>query len=131
MRNKIYIFVVAALLAAIAVPSIHGQIIYEQPRAGYARMIYSHWKLDSDSGEVTVNQMAVPLNGFVQLKDNWEAQFYIASASNSMSVVDSDSSLSGLGDARLQVNHSFNEDRFLISGGINLPTGKKKLNTEG
>ena len=116
------------LVAAVAVPSVHGQIIYDQPGAGYARMIYSHWKLEDDSGEISIGQIALPISGFIPLKDNLEAQFYMANASNKMSVIDSDTTLSGFSDARFQINHSFYEDHFLISGGINLPVGKKKLN---
>jgi len=129
MRNKTYIFVILMLVAAVAVPSVHGQIIYDQPGAGYARMIYSHWKLEDDSGEISIGQIALPISGFIPLKDNLEAQFYMANASNKMSVIDSDTTLSGFSDARFQINHSFYEDHFLISGGINLPVGKKKLNT--
>jgi len=129
MRNKIFILASLVILAAVAVPSVQGQIIYEQPRAGFGRMIYSYWKLENDSAEMTINQIAVPITGFVPLRDNFEAQFYVATSSNSMSVVDSDSSLSGLGDARVQLNHSFYEDHLLVSGGVNLPIGKKELNT--
>jgi hypothetical protein len=40
------------MLAIIAAPQLYGQIIYDQPGSGQARMIYSHWKIDGDSGAV-------------------------------------------------------------------------------
>jgi hypothetical protein len=41
-----------------------------------------------------------------------------------------ESSLSGLGDARLQLNHSFSDDQLLLSVGVSLPSGKKKLSRD-
>ncbi|MEW5923611.1 MAG: hypothetical protein AB1746_06455, partial [Candidatus Zixiibacteriota bacterium] len=127
MRSKIYIYILPFVLAIMAAPQLYGQIIYDQPGAGSVRMIYSHWKVDAGDGETTVNQLAVPVTGFVPLRDNFEAQFYMANASNKLSVIDSDTTLSGFSDFRIQVNKSMAEDRVLFSGGINLPVGTKKL----
>lgn len=131
MRSKIYIYILPLMLAIMAAPQLQGQIVYDQPGAGSVRMIYSHWKVDSDDGETTINQLAVPLTGFVPIRDNLEGQFYMANASNKLSIVDSDTTLSGFSDFRIQVNKSFSDDRVLLSGGINLPIGKKKLEPTG
>ena len=39
--------------------------------------------------------------------------------------------MSGLGDLRLQLAHSFSRDRLLLSAGLNLPTGKRELDPDG
>ncbi|PKK84979.1 MAG: hypothetical protein CVT49_00110 [candidate division Zixibacteria bacterium HGW-Zixibacteria-1] len=130
MRNKIYLCILPLMLAIVAAPQLYGQIIYDQPGSGQARMIYSHWKIKGDSAEIKVNQLAMPVTGFVPLQDNLEAQFYMANASNKLSVIDSDTTLAGFSDFRVQVNKSLYEDQLLLSGGINLPIGKKKLDPD-
>jgi hypothetical protein len=51
----------------------------------------------------------------------------VASSSNSLTRGDTDYDLTGLGDVRVQINRSFGDDQLLLSLGVNLPTGKKKL----
>ncbi len=111
--------------------TVQGQIRYGQPASGGLTFTYSYWKMEQDTLETTLNQFVVPVSGFIPLQDNLEMQLFISSASNSMDIINDNVSLSGLSDLRMQINKSLKEDRLLLSGGINLPTGKKKLDGEG
>jgi len=125
--NKISALLVAAVITGGALSS-YGQIIYNQPMSGDAQMIYTCWKMETDTVSSTLSQFTIPVNGFFPLGDNFEARFYLANAANKFEYEDYDFTLNGLSDMRLQFNRSLAEDRLLISAGINLPTGKKKLN---
>lgn len=124
----------AFLTCAILIGSIQtasAQIVYGQPASVKARMTYTNWSVDydDDSSSFTVNQLMIPLNGFVPLQDNWELRYHAASISGGLELNNgTDNSVSGLGDLRLMINHSMSDDRFLFSLGLNLPTGKKELN---
>ena len=128
MENKKFIgglLIIGVIFLAIS-PS-YGQIIYGQPAAGSLQTIYSHWSLKNDSTTTKINQFTIPVNGFIPLGDNFETQVYVAGSSNDFSRPGNDYSLSGLSDFRIQASHSFSNDRFLMSLGLNLPTGKKEL----
>ncbi|MBN1211599.1 MAG: hypothetical protein JXA92_03400 [candidate division Zixibacteria bacterium] len=127
-NKNIYLKILLALVILLGASSSYGQIIYGQPVTGDLQFFYSHFKLESDAGSTTINQFVIPVGGFIPLGDNFEGRFYIANAANKLEYADTDYKLNGLSDMRLQVNHSFAEDRLLISAGVNLPTGKKKLN---
>ncbi len=130
MRNKILIILLAALaLVALDISPAVSQIVYGQPPAAGTHVVYSHWKLEQGGDEVTVNQFMIPLTGFVPLQDNFEMSFYIANSSNTLKA-GSEFDLNGLGDARVQANHSFADDQLLVSVGLNLPTGKRELDAE-
>ncbi len=118
----------AAMIACLmASSSALGQIVYGRPTSGEVAVVYSHWELDGDSGMSEIDQFTMPLVGFVPIRDNWEAYVFVNSSTNSLTSAGTDSDLSGLGDVRVQVNRSLREDRILLSVGINLPIGKKKL----
>jgi len=125
--KNIYVKVLLALVILLGASTSYGQIIYGQPVSGDLRMFYSHFKLENDSGSTTISQFMIPVGGFIPLGDNFEGRFYIANAANKLKYADTDYKLNGLSDMRLQVNHSFAEDRLLLSAGVNLPTGKKEL----
>jgi hypothetical protein len=111
----------------LMITSVNGQIIFGQKSSAGVEFIFSNWTLKNDSAETTLSQLTFPLSGFVPLKDNLEARIFVGNAFNTLSSNDNDTKLSGLSDIRLQFNHSFVEDKFLMSLGINLPTGKKEL----
>jgi len=106
------------------------QIIYGQPTTGSAQVTYYHWKTTSAGEESTINQLLIPLTGFVPVRDNFELTFFVANSSNKYEVGDGTYKLSGLGDFLLQASHSFADDQLLASATINLPTGKKELDSE-
>ena len=125
---KITLLLAALCLIGIA-SSAEAQIVYGQPSSGGTNITYTHWKIDPDGGDqTTINQFVIPISGFIPLQDNLEMRFQAAQASHSATIGGDDSKLSGLTDIRLQMNKSFSNDRFLASFGINLPSGKRKLN---
>lgn len=130
--TKRFKFIIIIGLAGflMVLSSVHGQIMYGLPASGDVRVVYSHWSLEGSSGTTEINQLTIPITGFIPIRDNLEAFFFVANSSNSLKRSNTDYNLSGLGDARLQLNSSFNEDQLLLSAGINLPTGKKKLSRD-
>ncbi len=129
MRTKTVILCcTVALFTLLCGSSVLGQIIYGQPTSGNVGVVYTSWKASYPTGsDTTVSQFAMPFNGFVPIKDDLDVSIFMANASTS---VDSDREykMSGLSDVRIQGNHSFVDDQILLSLGISLPTGKKKLN---
>jgi len=126
------IFCGVCLVAALAVltPAAMGQIIYGQPGSGSFRFIYSHWELDTNGEKAEVDQTAMPFTGFVPLRDNLEARLYLAGSSTELDTPGDNYKVSGMGDIRLQLNKSLADDRYLLSAGLNLPTGKKELSLD-
>ena len=122
------VFLVAALMSLT--PGAMAQIVYGQPGSGSFGYIYSHWELETDGEKSEVNQSAMPFTGFVPLRDNLEARLYFVGSFSKLETPGDNYKVSGLGDVRLQVNHSLIDDQVLLSAGINLPTGKKKLNLD-
>ncbi len=128
MRNKTCLIGFAiGLVLLISCPAADCQIIYGQPTSAQLQMIFTGWTLDYGDSAIDVNQVMIPLSGFVPLGKNLDANYYLANSSNKLNEPTSSSNLSGLSDFNIQVNHAFQDDAFLVSGGINLPTGKKKL----
>ena len=122
-----YIFSIA-LLAAILIPvSGLAQIVSGQPITTGGRLIFTHWTLDDGSDEIEIDQFAIPLSGLIPLRDNLEMQFYIANVSNDLNLPSNEYSLNGFGDLRLQLSQSLKNDQILMSAGINVPSGKTKL----
>jgi hypothetical protein len=104
--------------------------VYGQPTSGSAQMMYYHWKTTSGDEESTIDQLMIPLSGFLPVRDNFEMYFYVANSSNDYDVRDATYKLSGLGDFLLQASHSFADDRLLASATVNVPVGKKELDGE-
>ena len=128
MRTKlILVLLVAAVWLAAASPS-QCQIVYGRAISGTAGFVYSSWSLEDSAQKTDITQISFPLRLFLPLQDNFETYVYVAASSNSMDQGENDYSLSGLGDLRVQFSGSFSDDQFLISAGVNLPTGKTKLN---
>ncbi len=75
--------------------------------------------------------MTLGLSGFVPLRDNFEARYQIVSGYNNLDAYGAQTNMSGLGDLRLQLAHSFSRDKLLLSAGLNLPTGKRELDPDG
>jgi hypothetical protein len=129
MFSKRLMMTLLLFLAALAVaPPATAQIIFGQPNLGQTQLVYTHWKLESGGKTNTIGQFLVPVTGLIPLQDNFEARFFIASESNSLKRTTGDLSVNGITDASIQFNHSFKDDHWLLSGGLNLPTGKTELN---
>ena len=128
--NKLIAIGALAILSLSGAPQTAAQIIYGQPTAGNTQIMYYHWQIDEDGTEASLDQLMIPLSGFVPIRDNFDLTFYVANSSNTFDAYDGEHKLSGLGDLRLQANHSFADDQLLVSGTVNLPTGKKELSPE-
>jgi hypothetical protein len=126
-NHKIVTLVFLALIVSLMTSYATGQIVYGQPVSGNLSVVYSHWSLEQDSIKTDISQFAIPIYGLVPLQDNVEFRFFAANASNTVDWSGTEYKLSGMSDTRLQLNSSLAEDRILLSAGINLPTGKKKL----
>jgi hypothetical protein len=128
MLNKYKILTIALLgIFLLLYPTAIGQIVYKQPSLTSLQLIYTGWTLENDTLKTDISQLMLPLGGYVALKDNMDANIYIANSSTQLVSPEQNYTLSGTGDIRIQVNHSFYNDALLLSGGINLPVGKKKL----
>ncbi|MCX5752994.1 MAG: hypothetical protein NTW97_05030 [Candidatus Krumholzibacteria bacterium] len=131
MRNKTIIAAILALASLFAAEA-SCQIAFNQPGSFAMRFNYSGWTLDPASGpEESISQMTLGLSGFVPVRDNFEARYQIVSGYNDLDMDGTRTDMSGLGDLRLQLAHSFSRDRLLLSAGLNLPTGKKELDSGG
>jgi hypothetical protein len=126
------VFLPILLILLLGGSAANGQIVYKQPGSFDLHYYYNNWSLEGTHvADNNFSQSAVSLSGFVPLRENFEARYYLASGYNELELAGSKSKLSGLGDLRIQMSHSFQNDRLLLSAGINLPTGKKKLDTDG
>ncbi len=127
MRSKIFLLTVTCAGILAAASQVAGQIVYGRPASGGVQVTYSHWTLKDTSGTTKIGQLSAPLQGFLPLSDNFEALVYLAASSNSLDASGVDSKLSGLSNMQMQFSRSFSEDRYVLSCGLNLPTGKKQL----
>ena len=125
--KKLIVFGGLAVFVMSGAPDAEAQIVYGQPAAGSAQVIYYHWKTDRDGDESTISQFMIPISGFLPVRDNFDLTFFVANSSSTYSAFESEYKLNGLGDFRLQANHSFADDRLLVSASVNLPIGKKEL----
>ena len=120
----------AALLLAVAglASAAECQVIYGQPASGRASFVYTSWDLDSTgAGTTSIAQSLLIVSGFLPLRDNLEARFFLPTAAGDLESPEAAADVSGLGDLRLQVSRSLSNDQILLSIGLSLPTGKKEL----
>ena len=123
-------FLLLVVAAGALAPAADAQIIYGQPSSANTGLYFTHWKMKGLDTEATIDQWMLPINGFVPLGENLEGRFFVAAAKNTLTEPGAEHTLNGLTDMRLQVNHSFSRDRYLLSLGLNLPTGKTGLNLD-
>ncbi len=122
------IIIAAIISLSVLASSARGQIVYQQPGSSALKFHYNNWTLEDPSGtEYSILQRTLTLTGFVPIRENFEARYYMAQGYNRLDYVGEEMDISGLGDLRVQFSHSFIKDQVLLSAGINLPTGKKGL----
>ncbi|MBN2183976.1 MAG: hypothetical protein JW746_01480 [Candidatus Krumholzibacteriota bacterium] len=127
MQTKKIILPVIFILSVLA-SSAESQIVYQQPGSSILKFHYNRWTLDDPSGtENIILQRTVIFSGFLPLRDNFEARYYIAQGYNNLDYGSGETDISGLSDLRIQMSHSFVKDQILLSAGVNLPTGKREL----
>ena len=127
MQTKKIILPVVIMLAVLT-SAAESQIVYRQPGSSILKFHYNNWSLDGPAGrEDVISQRTLTLSGFLPLRDNFEARYYIASGYNNLDTKSGEVDISGLSDLRIQMSHSFVKDQILLSAGVNLPTGKREL----
>jgi|GEM_PF-2494542 len=107
-------------------PIAQAQVIYDDPTRLGQSFLYLHWNLKGDTTDASISEWVLPISGMIPFAENAELRYYTALAgTNGTGRFDSD--LSGLIDTRMHLARSFADDRLLVSLGVNLPTGRKKL----
>jgi hypothetical protein len=91
---------------------------------------FQSWELKTGTDTVRLGQWAFPISFFLPLRDNYELTIVTSAASTSLDNARSESSLDGFSDTKIQLAGSFSHDRYLLSLGVNLPSGKKSLDRE-
>ena len=130
MRNSVIGAAILILASAISTDA-PCQITFDQPGSFALKFIYSRWSVEAaDDPKETLSQTTFAFTGFEPIRDNFEARYQIVAGRNDLGAGDAAWDMSGLGDVRLQLAHSFSNDRLLLSAGFNLPTGKTKLDLE-
>jgi hypothetical protein len=131
MRTRTIVAAILALASMSAAPA-SGQIVFDQPGSFALKFNYGAWSLDPAAGaDENLSQTSLALSGFVPIRENFEARYQILTASNDLETGYADENMSGLGDLRIQLAHSFAKDRALLSAGLNLPTGARELDPDG
>ncbi len=106
------------------------QVIPDAPARVRQSLVYLTWDLDGDSTTASISEWIMPVSGMIPLSPEMELRFFTALAGATSSDDEFERDLSGLTDTRFQLVRALADQRFLVSVGINLPTGKKKLNTD-
>jgi hypothetical protein len=108
---------------------IYSQDIYsEQPVASISLMpVYESWSINDSSGFSEFSNI-ISL-GYNPLK-NTSFGLVTRYASVSADIGSLNNSLSGLSDLQLIVKHRLPDENLIFNGGINIPSGKTKLNPE-
>lgn len=131
VSKLLYTALLLLAIVACAAPIADAQIVYGSPAAGGIGLNFTSWSLESTDGDkANIYQAMAPFYAFVPLKDNLEMTFQIANSATFLDTPAEDYNLNGANNAALQISQSLGEDHFLLSAGLNLPTGKKKLNYE-
>jgi len=115
------------LLWLAASSSVDAQIAFGRKPSIQAGTVFSGWELSGDEGTTKLSQVWFHLSSYVPLKDNFEAKINLFSLKNSLDDEVGKVDLTGLGDSRITLSHSFSDDRILVSLGLNVPTGKREL----
>ncbi len=125
MATKVMVFGWLLLLLAAAT-EVSSQVVPGRRASLQTRFVFNSWQVTDSTGKITIKQSGVPVRGYIPLRDNLEMVFSTQLSTNDLQS-DTSYTLSGVGDVRLQVNQSLYTDRLIISAGMNLPTGKRRL----
>ena len=129
MRHKFLILVILILIF-IVVHSTEAQIIFGQKGYFSSSVIYTGWNIKGTE-EVNLHEWVGVVRVFLPLSDNFELSYFSTGAATNLTHSSSSrKKLSGVNDARIQGAYSFLDDAFLLTLGVNIPTGKKSLTTD-
>jgi len=130
VKRSLTTLVAMAVVCSLFPTTTSAQVVYGKPASIGTRFVYNQWDIGDGDGVSTIKQSVAPLTAFLPIRDNLEALLYVAGSSNDFSRGSSKNSLSGSSDVRFQINQSLLGDHLVISGGLNLPVGKRRLNYE-
>ena len=87
---------------------------------------FQFWKTERD---LKVSQFTLPISFVIPLNQQLTVRVGTNSAFSSSTVGSTTTSLSGITDTRIMASYIAMDDRLLLTGGINVPTGKTELTT--
>lgn len=117
--KKLYVLIV--LLTQCVLPQMSQTTLFKNLDLG-AGIYTQSWS--TDNGQ-KISQVSFPIELMMPVDNQLFLQFRSASAFSSSS--GSSKTLSGLTDSRISGSYLTMDDKLLITGGFNLPTGKTKL----
>ena len=126
---KTFLMIFSTLLI-LWIPVSQAQILSGKKTSATVGFYSQSWELRSGSKTVKINQLVFPLSFFVPLKDNYELKIFTSAALTDLDSTGGKNDLNGFNDTKIQVAGSFFDDQYLVSLGINLPSGKKSLEPE-
>ncbi len=107
------------------------QINYGDPPSISSRLVYQTWSVKSTSGtDYNLDQWYFPVYGYLPIEEDWEVRVTTASAGSRSDSSGNQVSITGLNDTRISALHSLLDKSLLIGIGLNIPTGKTKLDPE-
>lgn len=111
-------------------PCARAQIVFGQEGYFSASLIYAGWSV-KDSEETKLEEWVSVVRVFWPVADNLEVSLFTTGAIADLTKsASAGKRLSGLNDTRIQGAYSFAEDTFLLTVGLNFPTGKNALNED-
>jgi hypothetical protein len=129
IKTRIYLIILLTLFL-LGVSTSEAQVVLGQKASTTFEIYFQNWKLEGQNHTIKLSQWAFPINCFLPLKDNYELRIFTSAASTGLDNAGGKNNLSGLNDTKIQAAGSFYDDRYLVSLGINLPSGKKSLKQE-
>jgi len=119
------------LVTLIVVGNAVSQVNYGEPPSISSRLVYQSWNVKSTSGtEYDLVQWYFPINGYLPVAEDWEIHVTTASAGTNTDSSGYETAITGFNDTRISTLHSLLDKSLLVGFGLNIPTGKTKLNSE-
>jgi len=125
-KTKVFLYIFVSLFTFWA-RSSEAQIIFGQKGSTNFGAYYQSWELKGQTDTVKLSQWALPVDLFIPIKDNFELRIFISGASTALDQAGAEYYLRELNDTKVQVAGSFLDDRYLVSLGVNIPSGRESL----
>lgn len=121
-------FITMTISACYSV-NAHAQIIHGQRPELTQALTFMSWKVSGDE-EYSIQEWHAPVMLRAGVAENVEFAATAAVVNATGDLKFKDEQISGLTDSKVQLSASFLDDQLLVSGGVSLPTGQKKLTEE-
>ncbi len=127
MMLRACLLLATVLVCATVSPA---QIIHGQRPQLTQGLTFTSWDISGDDDDINIQEWYVPLMFRTGVAENVELAL-AGSLLNADGDWDlEDDQISGMTDSKIQVSTSLMDDQFLLSGGVSLPTGQKKLSAD-